>query len=415
MAKPLFNSLGVNYSFGQAVLALSRLSSSSPKSLELLKKRLSQRFSGDVYCVYKGRDAIELTLRCLQLPLGTVVLTQAAACQAVEEGILRAKLKPGYVDVAKDEVAPGMKEWQAALHHFPEAKVVFVQHILGYANPIEELQKFCHQHKLILIEDLAQSVGASAENGGELGSFGDAVIFSFGRDKVLDGISGGAVALKASFWEKNIHQNEAKIELEQILFTAGYPSKLTQLKDLSYPLLCWVIRRTLNLGLGKLLLQIAKLTGWMRSPLESATHQITLLPSRYAPLILDQLDQLTAQLHHRQQLANTYRQLLTSVKDIQFPKSVEQKGGVHLRVPILVKDPDKLAKKLTTQGMYLTDRWYRQPVDGGRSRTSSIYQKGSCPNAEALTSQILNLPTHLRFSNDYCIAIAQAIQLTLQR
>jgi len=43
----------------------------------------------------------------------------------------------------------------------------------------------------------------------------------------------------------------------------------------------------------------------------------------------------------------------------------------------------------------LADRWYRAPVDSGSLARPTVYQTGSCPNAEAVAKKIVNLPTHI--------------------
>src|SRR5690606_31002986 len=85
---------------------------------------------------------------------------------------------------------------EKALKQNPKAKALIVQHTLGYPADIEAIASWCKKNKLVLIEDLAHSAFGQLEDGRLLGSFGDAIAFSFGRDKVIDSISGGAVCFK---------------------------------------------------------------------------------------------------------------------------------------------------------------------------------------------------------------------------
>jgi len=58
------------------------------------------------------------------------------------------------------------------------------------------------------------------------------------------------------------------------------------------------------------------------------------------------------------------------------------------------KQVSKLVKALKKNNIYVSDRWYRKAVDCGSFECKSTYQKASCPNAELLATQVINLPTH---------------------
>src|SRR2546428_552227 len=68
-----------------------------------------------------------------------------------------------------------------------------IQNTLGYPCNIEEVKLICEQKKITLIEDLAHSIGTTYNNGVESGTMGDMTILSFSQDKIIDGISGGAL------------------------------------------------------------------------------------------------------------------------------------------------------------------------------------------------------------------------------
>ena len=70
--------------------------------------------------------------------------------------------------------------------------VLIIQNTLGMPQPhIHQVIKFCKQNKIILIEDLAHSVGAIYDNGMVAGQIGSEVIYSSSQDKLLDTVSGG--------------------------------------------------------------------------------------------------------------------------------------------------------------------------------------------------------------------------------
>jgi dTDP-4-amino-4,6-dideoxygalactose transaminase len=59
---------------------------------------------------------------------------------------------------------------------------------------MDQVQAICRRYNLILIEDCAQALGATFR-GRLAGTFGQASIFSFGRDKVVSSVIGGAAVL----------------------------------------------------------------------------------------------------------------------------------------------------------------------------------------------------------------------------
>lgn len=406
MSKPIFNSLGSNYSFSFAVKAIQQLWSSNPQKLNELTTSLESQFSGKVFLFYKGRDAIEFALRVLNLSEGDTVLTQVFTCHAIEEAISRAGTVPQFVDLAKGSLNPSLETIEESFKKdsSTKAKALIIQHTLGTVAPIQEIGSWCKSHNITLIEDLAQAFGGKTNNEKLLGSWGDVVICSFGRDKIIDAVSGGAVIFK-----NPTHISKAT-ELYQKV-TANPPAKAIT-KDMSYPLLTWLIRHTQQIGVGRLLFQIAKATHWLTSPVASPTKTMTRMPAMYAHLALQQLANLKVQLQHRQKIASIY------IQEFSEPRSESQSlvtahsitQGSNLRFPLWVDSPDKLTKQLTHQNIFITDRWYRQPVDSGSLNRPTKYVVGKCPIAEATAQHILNLPTHLGISEDDAHRIAQTIK-----
>lgn len=406
MPKPLFHSLGSNYSSDLVAIANQYtddpLRHQDEQSKQLLEA-LETRFSGTGMLVYKGRDAIELALRPIAQSLSRTgkqlgVLTQGLACHAIEEGIVRAGLFPIYADLAEGSLGPSIETLKAALERAKESsievKVVFLQHLLGYVNDVQAISEFCKKHQLILIEDLAQSFGASDAQHRQVGTLADVIIFSFGRDKVLDGVSGGAVLFKQSFWKQvNLDAEWVKIHLP-----TEFPPQNVVKKELFYPSLTQFIRQTHQVLVGKVVFKIARMFGFLTSPIAAAVAYPTLLPAGYVSLVLWQLKHLDVQLTHRRELATFYLHELQSIPEVKSYLAEDRIAhDVHLRVPVLMDSATSLQKFLancTAENIHITDRWYRDVVDSGSLRYPTLYKAGTCPVAESTAERLLNLPTH---------------------
>lgn len=397
---PIFNSLGSNYSLPFALSALGQIIINDPADLAKLSEQMSQQYHGQTFLFYKGRDAIEFALRVLGVGASDMVLTQAFTCHAIEEAITRTGAQTIFVDLAKERLNPSTemldKIWdevyqkQSAKQELPKA--LLVQHTLGVPANIKAIAAWCKQHRLVLIEDLAQAVGGEDEDGQPLGSYADIVIFSFGRDKMVDAVSGGAVIFK-----------KADDQTKAIQLYQNVPDNLAKsivVKDLFYPFLTCLIRATHQILIGKVIFQVAKKVNWLTSPVAAPTTNMMKMPAAYAHLALQQWQYFLQRKGHRLAIAQNYDKLFNPqilppnfpMKKLLSPENIKQ--GSNLRYSIWVDDPTSLAQELTKRKVYLTDRWYRRAVDFGSLNKKTIYQNGSCPHAEELAQHILNLPTH---------------------
>lgn len=349
-----------------------------------LKRSLEETFGGTAVLTYKGRDAIELALRSYGLTdPQSPVLTQAFTCFAIEEAIVRAGCLPAYADVEAKQLNLTVQTLQTAYKQHPTAKAVIVQHSLGHPADIKAIQAWCHKHNLLLIEDLAQSFGAAAA-GQELGTFGDVVIVSFGRDKVVDSVSGGAVIFRTP----PTHP----------IPSLTLPPTGAVLKDLAYPFFTWLIRATYDVVLGKIIHKLLTLAGLMTNPTYSPTNTFHRMPESLAQLALAQLSAFPAVKQHRRVIAAEYLKQLADTPLSFFTKEEHLQNGSLLRIAAACPEPQKLLAFLKNRNIHLTDRWYRVPVDSGRLQQQTCYVSSSCPNAEQRAAMVINLPTHPKIS-----------------
>jgi perosamine synthetase len=386
----IFNSLGSNYTLADAALCLKQLVWPNRQLKVRLGQVLNKHFNGQPVLLYNGRDAIEYCLEAYGLESGDEVLTQAWSCASIEEAIIRVSAQAVYFDLALQTVKVKLAQIQQAFKRSHQAKAVILQGTLGYGDDVIEIAKFCQEKKLLLILDLAQTVGARAENNQQLGAVADAIILSFGRDKILDGVSGGAVIFKTK--PKKLPPVPDWFELSYDLSNKKQVSKL-----LFYPISTWLIRQTYDLGIGKILHLIAKKTHLIWTPIKSPHRHYQSMPAYFAPLVLKQLKNLDQQLAHRGEIAKFYKQALSDCSQVKVLVSeAEIRLGTNLRFPIQVKTlkVTPLLNYLAGHKIYVQDRWYRQPVDSGITQFKSSYQPGLCPEAEKLAQTVINLPTH---------------------
>jgi dTDP-4-amino-4,6-dideoxygalactose transaminase len=152
--------------------------------------------------VSSGTDALLSIFISLGLEPGDEILVTPFTFIASATSILRAGLKPVFVDVSEDGFLPTIDNYQEALT--PRTRGILAVHLFGEPNDMSALSRFCEDNYLMLIEDCAQSFGSSWENK-HTGTYGVASAFSFFPAKNLGCFGdGGGIATNDKIVAGNI-------------------------------------------------------------------------------------------------------------------------------------------------------------------------------------------------------------------
>ena len=98
--------------------------------------------------------------------------------------------EPVFIDSEYDTWNMDPKALKKAFEIYPDVKIVVIAHLYGTPGKIEELKKIIKEHNAVLVEDAAESLGATYK-GRQTGTFGDYNILSFNGNKIITGSSGG--------------------------------------------------------------------------------------------------------------------------------------------------------------------------------------------------------------------------------
>lgn len=397
---PIFNSLGSNYQLKEVLTSCRQLLGKGDRSYQKIAKQLEQFYQGKAVFLFNGRDAIEYCLEAYGINSGDQVLTQAFSCSSIEESIQRVGAKAVYFDLMPDKITTSSIQIKEALHRAKNPKAVILQHTLGYPDEVDEVVKLCQQKGLILIADLAQAVGAVGLDGSFLGLESDAIILSFGRDKILDAVVGGAVIFRETKSKPEIYPPVPCSKKNLLLFHL-------------YPCLTLKIRFFYNLGVGKFLHWLCLKIKLISTSIKSPHYSYEAYPKKFSRLLLDRWKYLNKQLEHRCKIAIIYFKNLKNIDKVKFlVNQVEIEQGTNLRFPLLLdskKSLQSLTAYLADHGVYVSDRWYRQPVDSGSLDFETDYILGSCPEAERLSKRVINLPTHQNLNSKQAEKISKLI------
>lgn len=394
----VFNSLGSNYNFRFALRALApRLGHHHLK----LREFLGAKYGGEAILLHKGREAIELALRIIQKidnwPQGTGVAITGFTCLALQQAIVKAGGTPFYLDVEDQGLNFSPEKLRAALETNPNIKAVIIQNTLGYPAATPEIAKICAEKGVLLIEDLAHSVGSVYLDGKETGTFGDFIALSFSQDKIIDSVSGGTLIIKNPNYR----------------IRAPYPlsdlGRGAQLMERFYPILTWKIRKLYRIGIGKLIHLVLKKLRLLSQPLGKLDSRgLYFLPTWNCCLAKSQFDKLPADLAHRRRIAHIYKAGIDA--SLLSPLLVEQIDYANnLRFPIFTDKRDELIECLRRHRIFVSDIWYDAPVSPQKYLHVTNYEMGQCPVAETASSKILNLPTHINVSEKEARRITELI------
>ena len=129
---------------------------------------------------------------------------------------------PVFIDTEYDTWNMDPVALEKAFELYPEVKVVVVAHLYGTPGKIEEIKNICDKYGAVLIEDAAESLGASYK-GKETGNFGDYNVISFNGNKIITGSSGGMLltnskeaAEKVRKWSTQARENAPWYQHEEI-------------------------------------------------------------------------------------------------------------------------------------------------------------------------------------------------------
>ena len=159
------------------------------KSKELEKAICKTFGSKYAQLTSSGTAALTTAMAALGIGSGDEVILPAFTFVASFEAVLSVGAIPVFVDV-DDTLTLNPDAVRKAIT--PKTKCIMPVHMCGSMADMDALIAICKEHKLLLLEDACQSIGASYK-GKYLGTIGDAGTFSFDFVKTITCGEGGAV------------------------------------------------------------------------------------------------------------------------------------------------------------------------------------------------------------------------------
>ena len=136
-----------------------------------------------------------------------------------------------FVDTERDTWNMDPEALKKAFEIYPEVKLVVLVHLYGVPAKIDEIRAVCDEHGALIVEDAAESFGASYK-GRQTGTFGDISIISFNGNKIITGSAGGMLltdkeeeAHKARKWSTQSREDASWYQHEEL----GYNYRMSNI------------------------------------------------------------------------------------------------------------------------------------------------------------------------------------------
>ena len=114
------------------------------------------------------------------------------------------------------------KALERAFEIYPEVKLLVIAHLYGTPGKMDEIRRICDAHGALIVEDAAESFGASYK-GVQTGCFGDVSVISMNGNKIITGSSGGVLltddkvqAEKVRKWSTQAREDAAWYQHEEL-------------------------------------------------------------------------------------------------------------------------------------------------------------------------------------------------------
>jgi len=360
-------------------------------------QRLEQEFKKYLDVKYaisfnSGRTAFLAILNSLELDKDDEILLQAFTCNAAVNPIIWSGLKPVYVDCDEKSFNIDVQDLKRKITSKTQA--VMVQHTFGLPADMDEVLKICREKELILIEDCAHSLGAEYKNK-KVGTFGQIAFFSFSRDKVISSVYGGIAVTNDEKLAEKIRAFQEKI---------SYPSNFWIFQQLLHPILMSLLILPTYRFLGKYFLValqwlniLSKAVHWKEKIGRKPGYFPKKMPNALAIFALNQFRKLDRFNQHRKKIANFYYNELKNTK-YQILDTKYLEGNIFLRFPVKHPDAHEIIRNAWRNNLLIGD-WYTSPIAPDDTKLDKVgYKLDSCPEAEKLARQTLNLPTHINIS-----------------
>lgn len=169
-----------------------------------------------------GTAALHLAVKLAGVKPGDKVFCSDMTFDATVNPVVYEGGVPIFIDTEYDTWNMDPVALEKAFEIYPDVKVVVIAHLYGTPGKIDEIKSVCDKHGAVIVEDAAESLGATYK-GQQTGTFGSFNCISFNGNKIITGSSGGMLltdsqwaANKARKWSTQSRENAPWYQHEEL-------------------------------------------------------------------------------------------------------------------------------------------------------------------------------------------------------
>ena len=306
--------------------------------------------------VASGTDALILALRACGVQAGDEVLIPPFTFVATGSAVSALGAKPVFVDIRPDTY--NLDPSDLARRLTVRTRAIIAVHLYGLACDMDPILKFARAHNLRVIEDNAQSIGATYR-GKPAGSLGDAACLSFYPTKNL-GAYGDAGMVVTNSDEMAARLKSLRNHGQAAKYVSSEPGWNSRLDEIQAAILRVKLRH---------------LSDWQRA---------------------------------RQAHAAAYSKLLLGIPGVAPPLVPEGYEHVFHQYTIRVERRDALVQLLNDQKIG-SSVYYPVPLHLQPLYASLGHKTGDFPHAEHAAQEVLSLPMFPELRSEQITRVAEAV------
>lgn len=310
-----------------------------------------------------GTDALQIAMMALGLQPGDEVITASFTYVATAEVIALLKLTPVLVDVYPNTFDINIEAIEKAIT--PKTKAIVPVHLFGQCANMEAIMKIAEKHKLYVIEDTAQAIGAE---------------YTFSNGKKQKAGTIGTIGCTSFFPSKNlgcfgdggaIFTNDDELA-KKLRMIANHGQSVQYVHD--------------EIG--------------VNSRLDSIQAAILRIKLRH-------LDEYAAA---RNKAADFYDKAFANHPKVKTPARVKNSTHVFHQYTLQLNGIDRQALRDHLQAKGIPSMiYYPIPLHMQKAYTDKRYTPGMFPVTEQLCSCVLSLPMHTELDNETLTFITQSV------
>lgn len=192
------------------------------ENIDRVEEQIAQKLGGYAVALSSGTAALHLAMKLGGIKPGDLVFSSDMTFSATTNPVVYEGARQVFIDTERDTWNMDPEALEQAFSIYPGVKAVVLANLYGTPGKLDELVSVAHRHGAIVIEDAAESLGASYK-GRQTGLLGDIGVISFNGNKIITGSAGGmllthtrAEADKARKWSTQSRENAPWYQHEEL-------------------------------------------------------------------------------------------------------------------------------------------------------------------------------------------------------